>query len=240
MRVFPTLVFGLWSLVFLSSPLFSQPLPSEKERNDRIARLQEIVKASPKDVGTWHDLAGVYREAEAWDKAIDAETHAIEGHPKYAVAYYGRGVAYFHKKNFPSARGDFTKAIDLWQANGGLEKFLTLEQPKPEHIDSYRMRGLAWSHEGKFAEGIADCDTALKLKKDDAPLTFEKAYLEQKAGKTKEAVADYRRAGLLFIDRGSSRDALLMAKALEDLGAKTESEEIVKRLEEAKPKSDLP
>ncbi|HEX5038027.1 MAG TPA: tetratricopeptide repeat protein [bacterium] len=240
MRAFSTLVFGFSTLVLVSVPAFSQPLPSEKARSDRIARLQEIVKANSKDVGTWHDLAGVYREAKDWDKAIAAETRAIEGHPKYAVAYYGRGVAYFYKQNFPAARADFTKAIDLWQANGGLERFLTLEQPKPEHIDSYRMRGLAWSHEGKYAEGIADCDTALKLKKDDAPLTFEKAYLEQKAGKTKEAVADYRRAGLLFVDRGSSRDALLMAKALEDLGAKPESEEILKRLEEAKPKSDLP
>jgi tetratricopeptide (TPR) repeat protein len=229
-------LFGLLSAL----PAPAQPLPSEQERNERIARLKEIVAASPKDVGTWHDLADVYREAKDWDKAIDAETHAIEGHPKYAVAYYGRGLAYFYKQNFPSARAEFTKAIDLWQANGGLEKFLTLEQPKPEHIDSYRMRGLAWSHEGKFSEAIADCDTALKLKKDDAPLTFEKAYLEQKAGKTKEAVADYRRAGLLYADRGSTSDALTMAKTLDQMGAKMESEEIVKRVEDAKPKSVLP
>jgi tetratricopeptide (TPR) repeat protein len=240
MRILPTLVLGLWTLVLLSAPAFSQPLPSKKERSERIARLKEIVAARPKDVGTWHDLAGVYREAMEWDKAIDAETHAIAGHPKYAFAYHGRGLAYFFKQNFPAARADFTKAIDLWQANGGLEKFLTLEQAKPEHIDSYRMRGMAWSKEGKYAAGIADCETALQLKKDDAGLLFEKAYLEQKAGRTKEATADYRRAGLLFADQRSRPDALRMVKALEEMGAKTESEEILKRLEDAEPKIVLP
>src|SRR5262249_6060074 len=144
------------------------------------------------------------------------------------------------KNDFPSARADFTKAIDLWQSNGGLEKFLTLEQPKPEHIDSYRMRGLAWAHENKYAEALADYGIAMKLDKQDAQLFSEKAYLEEKPGKPADAVADYKQAGLLYADRGSTTDAGEMIKNLDRLNAKDASAEIQKRLNAAKPTSDLP
>ena len=86
------------------------PLPEEAERERRIANLKGIVEARPKDVGSWHDLAALYREAGKWDLAIDAESKAIAGHPKYAYAYWGRGRAKMEKRDYAAARADFTAA----------------------------------------------------------------------------------------------------------------------------------
>ena len=68
--------------------------------------------------------------------------------------------------------------------------YLTLEQPSDIYIDSYRSRGVALSHLNRFDEGIADLAIALKLRKDDPTLLYEKGYLEEKAGRKKDAVAD--------------------------------------------------
>jgi hypothetical protein len=62
---------------------------------------------------------------------------------------------------------------------------------------------MAWAHEGKLDEAVADLSVAIRLQKDDARLHYERAYL--------------RRLG-----------------ALDDAAA------LAKRIEDARPKSDLP
>lgn len=209
-------------------PLFSQMLPSEEALDKRIQRLQETVQHQPKDVGSWHDLAALYREAKRWDEAIEAETKAIEGHPKYAYAYHGRGKAQMGKKDFNAARKDFSKAIELWESSGtgGRDRFFTLEQAKAEHVDSYRTRGMTWGHEGKFDQAVDDLSIAMKLRKNDPALQYERAYLEEKGGRKKEAVADYKRAGLLYADSGYRKKAEECIQKLAELGAQKEAEEV--------------
>lgn len=190
------------AVVAASSSLHAQMLPSEKQRERKIQTYIEITRARPKDVFAWHDLATLYRKAKRWDDAIKAETKAIEGYPEYAFAYHGRGKAHLGKKNFAAARADFGKAIGLWEERGGLKIFLTIERATKEHVDSYRSRGMAWAEEGKFSQAIADLNTAIKLRKDNARLYYDRASVKEKAGKVKGAVADYKRAGLLYYDRG--------------------------------------
>lgn len=95
---------------------------------------------------------------------------------------------------------------DLWQTRGGLEKYLTVERPPAELVDSYRTRGVAWAHEGKLDE----------------------------------AVADYQWAGLLYLDGKSVEQARERIDLLRRLGASDEAAALTKRIEEARPKSDLP
>ncbi len=206
-------------------------LPSEEAREKKIQRLVQITRARPKDVGSWHDLAALYREAGRWDRAIEAETKAVAGHPKYAAAYHGRGKAYFAKRDFARAREDFSRAIDLWQSRGGLEAFLTVEQAGAEHVDSYKSRGLAWAAEENHQEGIADLTTAIRLKKHDPELHMTRAEMREKAGLMSDAVADYRLAGLLYLDLGRELGARAAILALKRLKADPESEEIRRRIE---------
>ena len=238
------LVFLLYAALALSAlltlPAASQPLPEEAARQRKIARLVATTEASPKDVGSWHELATLLREAGRWDQAIEAETRALEVHPKYAVALYGRGVARMEKSDYPNACQDFTAAIALWEARGGVEWFTTMEQPRPEYIDSYRNRGVAFAHQGKLTAAVVDLGTALKLKPDDPRLLYERGHLLEKAGRKAEAVADFRRAGLIHAEARYVAGARACLERLRKLDATEAAAEVEAKLMPAPRGTDLP
>jgi tetratricopeptide (TPR) repeat protein len=185
------------SIFWFTAALCAQPLPSEARIEQRIQKYEQLTRDNPRDVEFWHLLGGLYREAEQWDKAIAAETEAVERHPKYAIAFYGRGKARAGKEDYSGAVDDFTSSIRLFEMRGGLEIYLTLEQPSPEYIDCYRSRGVALAHLDKYDNAVGDLSTAIKLRKDDPKLLYERGYLEERAKRNKEAIADYHRAGLV-------------------------------------------
>ena len=171
---------------------------------------------------------------------INAETQAVQKFPKYAVAYYGRGKARVGKEDYAGAVEDFTSSIRLYEARGGVEMYLTIEQPSAEYIDCYRSRGVSLSHLNKYKEGIADVSTAIKLRKDDPKLLYERGYLEEKAGLKKDAIPDYHRAGLIYADSFAKASAQECVARLDGLGAKAEADAVRLKLAPKTPKSDLP
>jgi len=217
-----------------------QPLPSEARVKEQIQKYEALTRDNPRDVEFWHVLGGLYRDAEQWDKAINAETQAVQKFPKYAVAYYGRAKARVGKEDYAGAVEDFTLSIRLYEARGGVEMYLTVEQPSAEYIDCYRTRGIALSHLNKYKEGIADVSTAIKLRKDDPKLLYERGYLEEKAGLKKEAIPDYHRAGLIYADSYAKASAQECVTRLDGLGAKSEADAVRLKLAPKTPKSDLP
>jgi tetratricopeptide (TPR) repeat protein len=217
-----------------------QPLPSEARQQEQIRKYEQLVADNPRDIEFWADLADLYRQAEMWDKAIKADSEAIQRHPKYAYAFWSRGKAKVGRQDYAEAVADFNEAIRLIELRGGLELYLTVEQPSENYIDSYRSRGVALSHLNRFNEGIADLAIALRLRKDDPILMFEKGYLEEKAGRKKDAVTDYQRAGLIYADGYDRKAAQDCATHLEGLGAKSEADAVRQKLLPRKAKSDLP
>jgi tetratricopeptide (TPR) repeat protein len=123
---------------------------------------------------------------------------------------------------------------------GGLQKYLTLEQPSEEYIDCYRTRGIALSHLNKYKEGIADVSIAIKLRKDDPKLLYERGYLEEKAGMKKDAVPDYHRAGMIYADTSARAQAQECVAKLDGLGAKAEADAVRLKMAPKTKKSDLP
>jgi tetratricopeptide (TPR) repeat protein len=220
--------------------VWGQLLPSEVRVQERIRKYEELTRSNPRDVEFWHVLGGLYREAELWDKAINAETQAVQKFPKYAIAYYGRGKARVGKEDYAGAVEDFTSSIRLYEARGGVEMYLTVEEPSAEYIDCYRSRGVALSHLNKYKEGIADLSTAIKLRKDDPKLLYERGYLEEKAGMKKEAILDYHRAGLIYADSFAKAPAQECVARLDSLGARAEADAVRLKLAPKTPKSDLP
>jgi len=218
-------------LMVLATTALSQPLPSEAQQQERIRKYEQFVADNPRDIEFWHDLADLYREAEMWDKAINADSEAIKRFPKYAIAFYGRGKAKVGKQDYAAAVTDFNEAIRLIELRGGLQIYLTEEQPPESYIDSYRTRGVALSHLNRFNEAVADLAIALKLRKDDPRLLFEKGYLEEKDGRKKDAVADYQRAGLIYADGYDRKSAQECATHLEGLGARAEADAVRRKLE---------
>jgi tetratricopeptide (TPR) repeat protein len=231
---------GFLGISFTAPTLLAQPLPNEVRQQEQIHRYEELTRDNPRDVEFWHILGGLYRDAEQWDKAVAAETEAIQRHPKYAVAFYGRGKARVGKEDYRGAVEDFTSSIGLFELRGGLEKYLTLEQPSPEYIDCYRTRGIALSHLNRYKDGIADLSTAIKLRKDDPKLLYERGYLEDKAGMKKDAIPDYHRAGMIYADSSARAAAQECVAKLDGLGAKSEADAVRLKLAPKTPKSDLP
>ena len=230
----------LLTLAFAGST-WAQPLPSEAQRAERIRKYEAITRDNPRDVEMWHNLASLYREAEEWDKAIAAETKALDRFPKYAVAWWGRGKARMEKQDYPGAVEDFSTVIKLLETRGGIKLYLELEQPPESYIDSYRTRGVALAHLNRYGEGIQDLSNAILLRKDDPKLHFERGYLAEKVGRNNDAIADYYRAGLLWADGGyARRQAEECLTKLDALGAKGEAAGLRRRMEPRKPKSDLP
>jgi tetratricopeptide (TPR) repeat protein len=227
-------------LLVLSAALIAQPLPSEARVQREIQKYEAITRDNPRDVEMWHILGGLYRDAEQWDKAIAAETQAVQRHPKYAVAFYGRGKARVGKEDYSGAVEDFTSSIKLFEARGGIEMYLTLEQPSAEYIDCYRTRGVALSHLNKYKDGIADLSIAIKLRKDDPKLLYERGYLEEKAGLKKEAIPDYHRAGMIYADSSARASAQECVARLDGLGAKAEADAVRLKMAPKTPKTDLP
>jgi tetratricopeptide (TPR) repeat protein len=222
---------------FAAGSFLAQPLPNEARLQQEIKKYEAIVADSPRDIEMWHELAGVYRTAEMWDKAIEAESQAIKLHPKYAVAFYGRGKAKMSKQDYVGACDDFSASIRLFELRGGLDLYLTLEQPSDSYIDSYRSRGVALAHLDRYNEGIADLAIALRLHKDDPRLLYEKGYLEEKAGRKDDAIADYQRSGLIYAEASAKKPAEECAVHLESLGAKSQAAVVRAKLE---PKSRNP
>jgi tetratricopeptide (TPR) repeat protein len=228
------------SIFWFTAALCAQPLPSEARVEQRIQKYEQLTRDNPRDVEFWHILGGLYREAEQWDKAIAAETQAVERHPKYAVAFYGRGKARVGKEDYSGAVDDFTSSIRLFELRGGLEIYLTLERPSPEYIDCYRTRGVALAHLDKYDDGIGDLSTAIKLRKDDPKLLYERGYLEEKAKRNKDAIADYHRAGLVYADSGARAGAQDCVERLDRLGARSEADAVRLKLAPKTRPSDLP
>ncbi len=220
-------------------PALHQDLPSEtylkKERDTWL----NIARNSKSDVEAWHKTAEFEGQMGNWDAALQYESKAIEGHPKYAVAYASRGRANFEKKNYAACRADCSKAIELLEARGGFQKFLDLERPPEFYIEAYRRRGLAWSWESKWDEALRDFDLALKLDKDNPKLHFERAYLSEKA-KRPDAAKFYLRAGLLYFDGRNRAKATESLDALKRLGAKGEAAQLQRKMEGGAAKSELP
>jgi len=214
-------------------------LPSQEALRRRFQRLRTAVHEQPDDPGAWHEIAGIYRELSLWDKAIIAEDLAIQYQPNFAVAYYGRGKAKMEIHRWADAVADFTAAIGLWEFPGGLEKFLTLEEPRDEYVDSYRTRGVARAHQGDHDAAIGDVSTAIRLRRHNARLYYELAYLEERAGRAQDARINAHNAGLLYLDRGEKEDAAECLSLLDRLGARDDADDLRIRMAARKP-SDLP
>ncbi|MEK7841811.1 MAG: tetratricopeptide repeat protein, partial [Deltaproteobacteria bacterium] len=86
-----------------------------------------------------------------YDMAIEDSTSAIVINPKYADAYYNRGLAYYNKGQYDRAIEDYNKASEL----------------DPNAADAIYNRGLAYQQKGNMGRATSDyqkaCDLGFKL-----------------------------------------------------------------------------
>jgi tetratricopeptide (TPR) repeat protein len=120
----------------------------------------------------------VWTDKREYDKAIKDFDEAITLDPKYAHAYYNRGVAWYSKGEYDKANCDFTEAMTL----------------DPKYANAFYNRGLTWWVKGEYNKAIADFDNAITLDPKDALTYYNRAKVCTKMKKYDEAVRGFEKA----------------------------------------------
>jgi len=105
--------------------------------------------------------------------------------PKNSLAYYNRGIFYYHKEQYDQALADFNKAIELdsknsWAYNNrglvyydkeqydrALADFNKAIELDPKNSLAYYSRGLVYKVKEQYDQALADFNKAIKLNPDD-------------------------------------------------------------------------
>ena len=89
--------------------------------------------------------------AGSFDEASSLYSKAIEADPKYAEAYYNRGLIRFARQDFTGAESDLNKAIEL----------------DPKDPMAYISRGICWIASMNLIKGMADLNKAIEVAPND-------------------------------------------------------------------------
>ena len=147
--------------------------------------LRAIARGEDTSIG--RDVAKAYAEGKSpVDKgdfalAISSFSEAVRLDPKFALAYHGRGVAYWWKGEYDKAIADYSEAIRLnpkdaeayygrGVANGSkrdnekqIADYNEAIQLNPVYAEAYNGRGIAYGKKGEYDKAIADYNEAIRL-----------------------------------------------------------------------------
>lgn len=132
------------------------------------------------------------------DEEIRFFSKAISRDPKFAVAFYNRGLARYNKGDFDGAIADYSQSIRLERGDA----------------DDFFNRALAYSAKGHQKRAIRDYDEAIGLNPFDADILYNRGLTREACDDLKGAQEDYSAAIRLkpkfsdaFIARGNVRAA---------------------------------
>ena len=123
--------------------------------------------------------------ARKYDLAIECFSKAIQLNTNYAEAYFGRGWAYYEKKEFSNALIDLNESIRIhpkaetylqrgavFAVANSLDKaicdFTEAIKLKPTFAEAYINRGHMFACKGDYINAITDCSAALELNPNQA------------------------------------------------------------------------
>jgi tetratricopeptide (TPR) repeat protein len=136
----------------------------------------------------------VYDHQNQLKKAFTDFSGAIDLDPRFALAWYNRGVVYNKLGQPTKAVEDYTKAIEL----------------DPKHVPTLNNRGLAYSKLGQTDKAIADLTEAIKLDDKHVSAWSGRGWVYHKRGQWENAVADFSRA----IELGTNYPELVLVYRL--------------------------
>jgi len=165
------------------------------------------------DVELQKEQAKEAMERADYDAAIRFATEALETERDNLTLYLTRGMAYYLRKLYAEAKGDFTAVLalqgnnldallmrgnaqlqlgDAHAAIADYDEFLTIS---PDHAEApYARRAAAYASLGRFAEALDDYAAAIERSDDPAKLYFSRATLRYHLGDYPAVVEDCREA----------------------------------------------
>jgi tetratricopeptide (TPR) repeat protein len=111
---------------------------------------------------------------EHYEQAIIEYTNAIKLDPKFAGAYYNRGVTYGKKEQYELAIADYSEAIKVY----------------PKHADAYYSQGLTYGKKGQYDLAIADFNKVIEFSSKNANAYYNRGLSYSKKGQYDLAIAD--------------------------------------------------
>jgi tetratricopeptide (TPR) repeat protein len=165
------------------------------------------------------------------DEAIAEFTKAIEGgraldDEKRNAGLYGRGLAYFNKKDCPNTMLDFDKLAEAKVADGQYHyvRSICLEQAgdkagaaaaldkaveaTPDKVDYVRIRCINRFNAKDFSNALPDCERVVAAKPEDADIWQAIGQGAEVSGQKDKAIAAYRKLLTLRPDSKPAQDGL--------------------------------
>jgi tetratricopeptide (TPR) repeat protein len=151
-----------------------------------IPDLLRAVELKPDLADAYYNLGIIYHQTGQYDKALEAETNAINyqyGNP--LAVYYNRGLVYFDMGQFERAIDDFTMALAynpyftralVWRGNAydnigendlALADYAQIIAIDPTNEYAYYNRGLLYLNEGDYENALHDFKQAVALNPND-------------------------------------------------------------------------
>ncbi|MBI4399698.1 AAA family ATPase, partial [Candidatus Micrarchaeota archaeon] len=146
------------------------------------------------------------------DKAIENYNMSIVLNPKFAEAYFNRGLCYYNKKDFDKATEDYNKSADIDPKNAVIynnrgdafyrkqdfdkaivdyDKAISIN---PRYLKAYYNRGLAYACQQDYERAIEDFNKVVELNPDFAEAYHIRGLAYDYMGNFDRAIADYDKA----------------------------------------------
>jgi tetratricopeptide (TPR) repeat protein len=144
--------------------------------------------------------------------AITALNQALEINPKYAKAYYGRGIVHTQLKDYPKAIADYNQAIALDPKdalayyNRGIVRYELKEYPRaiadftqaialdPKYASAYTNRGNVHAQLKEYPRAIADFTQAIAIDPRKALAYYNRGIVHNQLKDYSKAIADFTQA----------------------------------------------
>jgi tetratricopeptide (TPR) repeat protein len=200
------LILFVGTVAFTAVYLFDRWRPSPPPILDqRLAALEEAVRANPSDIAARGELADTYVQKGRFEEAITQYDAILETGKATELAYFGRGAARLALGQLDSASADYQAVVDI--AKGG-----EMAAVDPRLEASYYALGSISMTQGKPEEAIGFLERALAIMRSDADALYLIGTAFVATGQTDKAVTVLR-ASVVFVPIGWSEPYVALAEA---------------------------
>lgn len=153
-----------------------------------------------------------YRQIGVWKNEFTLWNYVVEKEPERNwLAYFNRGLAFFHKGEFRSAIPDFEKSLtlkafspesyfnmagaylNLGDLDKAIENYDKAISQNPSYYEAFMLRGQVHENKGELSNAVDDFGKTIALNPSNYLPYFLRGQIYDKAGRLDNAIEDFNR-----------------------------------------------